>query len=102
MSYFDFGWDTTPAVHSNDDTYSIVIKDNHYDEEAGFYCNPNGDGGVSDTVCAFTGIPAGPFYITQLNANLVPAWNFHSLTQNSCTRQPNGSLTCVSDHPNAV
>src|SRR5262249_20812483 len=27
---FDFGWDTTPAVWMHGDTYSIVIKDNHY------------------------------------------------------------------------
>jgi hypothetical protein len=99
MSYFDFGWDTTPAVHSDDDTYSIVIKDNHYDEEAGFYCNPSGDA-VSDLVCGSTGIPAGPFYITQLDAHLVPEWKFHSTETKSCTRQPNGTLTCVSDHPN--
>jgi len=100
MAFFDFGWDSTPAVFSHDGAYSIVIKDNHYDEELGFYCNPNGDGGVSDIVCAFTGIPAGPFYITQLNANLVPEWKFHSIETNSCTRQPDGTLMCVSDHPN--
>ncbi len=93
MAFFDFGWDTTPAVFSHDHTYSIVIKDNHYDEEAGFYCNPTG--GVSNTVCAFTGIPAGPFYITQLNSNLVPEWKFHSTETNSC-----GPSGCVSDHPN--
>jgi hypothetical protein len=39
MASFDFGWDSTPAVFSHDGTYSIVIKDNHYDEEAGFHCN---------------------------------------------------------------
>ena len=98
MAYFDFGWDTTPAVFSHDGTYSIVIKDNHYDEEAGFYCNPSG--GVSNIVCASTGIPAGPFYITQLNANLVPEWKAHSTETQSCTRQSDGSLSCVSDHPN--
>jgi hypothetical protein len=98
MSFFDFGWDSTPAVLTHNGTYSIVIKDNHYDEEAGFYCNPSG--GVSDTVCASTGIPAGPFYITQLNANLVPEWKFHSIETKSCTRQPDGTLKCVSDHPN--
>jgi len=48
MATFDFGWDTTPAVVSHDGTYSIVIKDNHYDEEGGLYCNPSG--GVSNTV----------------------------------------------------
>jgi hypothetical protein len=98
MASFDFGWDSTPAVFAHDATYSIVIKDNHYDEEAGFYCNPTG--GVSDIVCASTGIPAGPFYITQLNSNLAAEWKFHSIEMNSCTRQPDGTLKCVSDHPN--
>lgn len=98
MAFFDFGWDTTPAVLTHDGTYSIVIKDNHYDEEGGFYCNPSG--GVSDIVCASTGIPAGPFYITQLNANLVPEWKFHSTETNSCVTQSDGSLSCTSDHPN--
>jgi hypothetical protein len=97
MAYFDFGWDTTPAAFSHDGTYSIVIKDNHYDEEGGFYCNPSG--GVSNTVCASTGIPAGPFYITQLNANLDPEWKFHGIETNSCTTNPDGTLSCVSDHP---
>ncbi len=95
---YDFGWDSTPAVFGNATTYHIVIKDNHYDEEAGFYCNPTS--GVSLTVCAFTGIPAGPFYITQLDKNLAPEWKAHSTETNSCTRNPDGSLTCVSDHPN--
>jgi hypothetical protein len=98
MASFDFGWDSTPAVFTHDRTYSIVIKDNHYDEELGFYCNPTG--GVSNIVCAFTGVPAGPFYITQLDANLLPEWKFHSTETNSCTRQPDGTLQCVSDHPN--
>jgi hypothetical protein len=98
MAFFDFGWDSTPAVFTHNGTYSIAIKDNHYDEELGFYCNPTG--GVSDTVCAFTGVPAGPFYITQLNANLLPEWKFHSTETNSCTRQPDGTLNCISDHPN--
>ena len=98
MAFFDFGWDTTPAVLVHHRTYSIVIKDNHYDEEGGFYCNPSG--GVSDTVCASTGIPAGPFYITQLDNNLIPQWKFHSIETNSCVTQPDGSLSCTSDHPN--
>lgn len=106
MASFDFGWDNTPAVFSrgegDDDDgsprYSIVIKDNHYDEEAGFYCNPGG-GANSFIVCASTGIPAGPFYITQLDKNLVPEWKFHSIETNSCSRNPDGTLTCVSDHP---
>jgi len=42
---YDFGWDTTPAFFEHDGTYSIVLKDNQY----------------------FT---TGPYFITQLNANL--------------------------------
>jgi len=98
MAYFDFGWDSTPAAFAHGNTYSIVIIDNHYDEEAGFYCDATG--GVSDTVCASTGVPAGPFYITQLDSDLIPEWKFHSTETNSCTRQPDGTLVCVSDHPN--
>lgn len=98
MANFDFGWDSTPAIWQHGGTYSIVIKDNHYDEEAGFYCNPTG--GVSDIVCAHTGIPAGPFYITQLDANLVAEWKFHSIETKSCMRGASGTLTCTSDHPN--
>ncbi len=98
MAAFDFGWDSTPAIFSHDGTYSVVIKDNHYDEEIGFYCNPTS--GVSLTVCAFTGVPAGPFNITQLDANLMPEWKFQSTETRSCTRNPNGTLSCVSDHPN--
>ncbi len=96
---FDFGWDSTPAIFSHDGTYSVVIKDNHYDEEAGFYCNPSAVP-VSQVVCAFTGVPAGPFYITQLNANLIPEWKFQSTETRSCSRNPDGTLSCVSDHPN--
>ena len=39
MAAYDFGWDSTPAIHAHDGTYSIVIKDNHYD--AGAYCDPD-------------------------------------------------------------
>jgi hypothetical protein len=93
VTFYDFGWDSTPAVFGDASNSHIVIKDNHYDEESGFYCNP-GAGGFSDLVCASTGIPAGPFYITQLNKDLSPEWKAHSTETNSCT--PSG---CVSDHP---
>jgi hypothetical protein len=53
MTSFDFGWDDTPAVYKHDGTYSIVTKNNFYDTE-------------------------GPYYITQLNSDLVPEWNYKS------------------------
>jgi hypothetical protein len=96
---YDFGWDDTLGVYQHDGTYSIIGKDNHYDEESGFYCSPSAASTVSQTVCAFTGIPAGPFYVTQLNKNLIPEWKFQNVNTLSCTRKPDGSLSCVSDHP---
>lgn len=107
LAAYDFGWDDTEAVFQHDGTFSIVMKDNHYDEEAGFYCNtddnPVSQGGdpnhIPNVVCDFTGVPAGPFYITQVNPNLVPEWKFQSTNTQSCTRNPDGSLSCVSDHP---
>jgi hypothetical protein len=97
---YEFGWDSTPAVVRHAGTFSIVIKDNHYTEEEGFYCNQNPNIPVSQIVCAFTGVPAGPFYITQLSPNLVPEWHFHSTETQSCTRHADGTITCVTDHPN--
>jgi hypothetical protein len=102
LANYDFGWDDTQAVFQHDGTYSIVMKDNHYDEEAGFYCNPFSGAPISLTVCASTGIPAGPFYITQVNSNLVPEWKFQGTETRDCHRNPDGSVTCVNDgkHPN--
>jgi hypothetical protein len=102
LATYDFGWDDTPAVFPHGGTYSIVLKDNHYDEEAGFYCNPAPTVPVSQTVCAFTGIPAGPFYLTQVDSTLVPEWKFKSTETRDCHRNPDGSVTCVNDglHPN--
>ncbi len=95
---FDFGWDDTLAVVPRPGgDFSIVMKDNHYDEEAGFYCNPFGGFPNSLTVCDSTGIPAGPFYITQVNQNLVAEWKFLSTETRKCSRNPDGSITCIDD-----
>jgi hypothetical protein len=118
LATFDFGWDDTAAVlrHDDDGSYSIVMKDNHYDEESGFYCsavdsfgNPVrtvSQGGnplvKANVVCDYTNIPAGPFYITQLDSNLVPEWQFKGSETRACRRNPDQSVTCVDDgkHPN--
>ncbi len=98
QAFFDFGWDDTLAVvPRDDDRFSIVMKDNHYDEEAGFYCNPSRSFPKSLIVCASTDIPAGPFYITQVDQNLVPEWKFQSTETRKCKRNPDGSVTCVDD-----
>jgi hypothetical protein len=81
---YPFGWDSTPAVYAHGGTYSIVIKDNHYATQA--YCyDPN------DPVC--TPIAPGPFYITQLDANLNVEWQFQSTATDA--KHPNGFEWCV-------
>lgn len=62
---YNFGWDSTPAIYPNNGTYSIVLKDNHYNN--GSYCN-------NPTYCPKA--PAGPYYITQLDSNLNIEWQF--------------------------
>jgi outer membrane protein assembly factor BamB len=117
LATFDFGWDDTIAVvPREEDRFSVVMKDNHYDEEAGFYCNtseldadgnprPVSRGGnplyLPNIVCDYTNIPAGPFYITQLNSNLVPEWKFQGIENRVCSRNLDGTITCVNDgsHP---
>ncbi len=65
---FDFGWDSTPAVYAHDGTYSIILKNNYY-----------GNG--------------GPYYITQLNAGMVPEWSFRDDTIDA--NHPLGYEWCV-------
>jgi hypothetical protein len=81
---FSFGWDSTPAVYTHSGTYSIVIKDNHY--QAAAYC-----GAATNPVC--TPVPPGPYYITQLDANLNIEWQFQSTTID--VNHPNGYEWCV-------
>jgi hypothetical protein len=85
---FDFGWDSTPAIYPHDGTYSIVIKDNHYD--AGAYCEPLGDP-LSDTVCVDA--PKGPYYITQLSPAMHIEWQFKNITMDS--NHDNGFEWCI-------
>ena len=76
LTYYDFGWDETPATFVHDGTYSVVIKDNNY--------------------------PHGPYFITQLNANLGVEWKFESPTnQEWCVNAPavdqNGTVYAPSE-----
>jgi hypothetical protein len=87
---YDFGWDSTPAVYSHGGTYSIVLKDNHYD--TGMYCSG------SSPICQ--ALPAGPYYITQLDPNLNIEWQFKSTNTQSCTRNASGTLSCSTTNPN--
>jgi len=79
MGHYDFGWDSTPAVWLHDGTYSIVTKDNHYP------VTPDGS--------------EGPYDMTQLSRDLIPEWSFASTETRSCVTDPDGGVSCVSDHP---
>jgi outer membrane protein assembly factor BamB len=88
---YSFGWDSTPAIYRHDGTYSIVIKDNEYGggPQFGSYCNV-------DAICPPR--QNGPFFITQLGPSLSVEWKFQNTNNQVCTRNPDGSITCV---PNA-
>jgi hypothetical protein len=63
-----WGWDTTAAVYRHDDTYSIVLKQNHYLD--------------------------GVYYITQLDANLKLEWRYQNVSTEFCERLPDGTIRC--------
>ena len=85
---YSFGWDSTPAIYQHGGTYSIVIKDNEYGggPQFGSYCNV-------DSICPPR--DNGPFFITQLDANLNVEWKFQNTNNQRCMRNANGSITCV-------
>jgi hypothetical protein len=80
---YDFGWDSSPAIYQHDGTYSIVIKDNHYEIQQ--YCYQ------TNAICQK--LPPGPYYITQLDANLNVEWQFQNTTIDSM--HPNGYEWCI-------
>jgi outer membrane protein assembly factor BamB len=75
---FGFGWDITPAVWAHDDTYSILLKENHY-----------------------AALPEDErFYITQLNADLGVEWQFLATNDQVCERDAGGQVTCHTESAN--
>jgi outer membrane protein assembly factor BamB len=80
-------------VYEHDGTFSLVTKENRY-PEVGSYC---GDPSWCPDVRA-PGQEEG-YFITQLSAGLDVEWKFKSTNTESCSRAPNGELSCVSDHP---
>jgi outer membrane protein assembly factor BamB len=90
-----WGWDLTPAVYRHDGTYSLLLKENHYDAPP--YC--------SDPVAScprdrtFT-TPFDPeqYFITQLDPSLHVEWRFRNSETKSCARVDN-VVQCFDDHP---
>ena len=95
LGAFGFGWDITPAIYSQNGSWSIVLKNNHYG--IGSYCD-------DDTVCPpdrTTTNPASPeqYFVSQISPDFTTQWSFQNTNTQSCTRNPDGTLACVSDHP---
>lgn len=95
LNSFHFGWDDTPAIRTHGSTYSIITKDNHYG--VGSYC---GDPTVCppDRTASNPGYPEA-YFVTSLTPALTVEWMFQNTNTLSCTRHPDNSVTCVSDHP---
>ena len=89
VAAFNFGWDSTPAIYPHGGTYSVVVKDNHYD--AGNYCEPVPKIGLSNKVCVDA--PKGPYYITQLDPFMNIEWQFQN-TSTDATHN-NGFEWCI-------
>jgi outer membrane protein assembly factor BamB len=68
LAYFNFGWDSTPAVFAHDGTYSVILKDNLY-------------------------VDQGPYFMTELNSDMQPIWAFRNNTIDS--GHPHGYEWCV-------
>ena len=91
-----FGWDVTPGIYSHDGTYSVVTKDNHYGD-VGSYCNVDAIC-PPDRTASFPSYPEA-YFVTQLNKNFKVEWTYQNTNTLSCSRDANGNVTCVSDHP---
>ena len=101
LGAYRFGWDLTAGIARQIGTnnhYAVVIKDNQYGG-LGSYCDVESVC-PSDRTAANSGGYPESYFITQLDENLTVQWRFQNTNQFSCTRQPDGSVTCVSDHPN--
>jgi hypothetical protein len=96
LAAFPFGWDTTPSVYQHGGTYSIILKENHYNG-LGTYCN-------DPVICPpdrNTNNPSYPeqYFITQLSKNLTPEWKWQNTNTLNCSTDEQGNVTCTDDHP---
>jgi outer membrane protein assembly factor BamB len=98
LNAYQFGWDTTPGFYVHGSTFSVVTKDNHYGD-SGSYC-------FDENFCpsdrnTYSPLYPEKYYITQLSPNLTVEWQYEAVNQQSCSRGADGTVTCVTDHPNA-
>ena len=98
---FQFGWDTTPAIFQytaadGSATFAVITKENHYGD-VGSYCN---DATICPTDRTATD-PAYPeqYFVSSLTPDLQLTWRFQNTNTLSCSPNPNGTFSCISDHP---
>ena len=96
LNTFNFGWDSTVAIFPHGGTYSVVMKNNHY--SGGSYCGDPNWCPVARTTADLLGPES--FFVTQFDPNLNIEWTFQNTNTQSCVRQPDGSLSCQTTHPN--
>lgn len=104
LNAFNFGWDNTPAIYPHNGTYSLIFKNNHYGGPGatpttsfGDYCDdPNWCPNRSPS-SSFLG--PQEFFVSQFDPNLNIEWSFQNTNTQNCTRNSDGSISCVSDHP---
>src|SRR5581483_5133136 len=92
---YGWGWDLTPAVYRHDGTYSLLLKENHYDAPP--YCSDRVASCPADRTLNTPNDPE-QYFITQLNPSLQPEWKFRNSETRSCVRADSG-IQCVADHP---
>ena len=99
---FQFGWDTTPAIFqftapNGSSTFAVITKENHYGD-VGSYCNDN-------VLCPPDRDATNPgyseqYFMSSLTPDLRINWRWRNTNTLSCAPNPNGTSSCVSDHPN--
>ena len=65
---YDFGWDITPGVYRHGRTYSLVLKDQYYNDDE--------------------------YAITQLSPTLQEEWEYKNTNTQECRRLPDGTIEC--------
>jgi hypothetical protein len=98
LNAYLFGWDATPGIYPHNNSYSVVLKENHYGG-VGSYCN---DATICppDRTATYPNNPEESL-ISQFNPNLIREWAYKNTNTNSCARDASGNVTCVSDHPDS-
>ena len=96
LGAFGFGWDLTPAIFAHNGTWSAIVKNNHYGD-TGSYCD---DPNICPPDRTSTN-PASPeaYYVSQIRVDMSIEWSFQNTNNRSCSRNSDGSISCVSDHP---